>query len=106
MSARLYLDDPHLREFTATVVACEDGACVLSATAFHPGGGGQPQDLGELTIHGEPVAIAAIHEDEGGRIWHAIGRDVPIGTLVRGVIDWPNRHALMRHHALMHIVNT
>jgi misacylated tRNA(Ala) deacylase len=32
--------------------------------------------------------------------------DPPPGDAVRGLIDWPFRHALMRHHGLMHVVNT
>jgi Ser-tRNA(Ala) deacylase AlaX len=47
---RLYLDDPYLREFDAEVTGSADGWCVLSRTAFHPGGGGQPHDQGRLTV--------------------------------------------------------
>jgi len=35
-----------------------------------------------------------------------VGRDLAIGTSVEAAIDWPFRHALMRHHALLQIVNT
>lgn len=103
---RLYLDDAYRREFDAEVVESAGGACVLTSTAFHPGGGGQPCDRGALIVGGERFEIAAVREDDAGRIWHQIGRDTARGEPVVGVVDWTFRHALMRHHALMHVVNT
>jgi misacylated tRNA(Ala) deacylase len=106
MTAKLYLEDPYQREFDAEVLASSDGWCTLSRTAFYPGGGGQPHDRGHLVLHGEAVAVSAIREDATGRIWHCVGCDPAVGEVVRGTIDWPYRYALMRHHGLMHVVNT
>ncbi|MGZ3443849.1 MAG: alanyl-tRNA editing protein [Polyangia bacterium] len=106
MTTRLYLDDAYRREFDASVVACAGGAVALSATGFHPGGGGQPHDRGQLVVGGETLALTAVREDDAGAIWHDVGRELAIGAEVHGVIDWPFRYALMRHHALLHIVNT
>ena len=103
---RLYLDDPYLREFDAEVTETAEDWCALSQTAFHPGGGGQPHDRGRLALRGGDVSVSAVREDEEGRIWHRVGRAIAPGEAVRGAIDWPFRHALMRHHALMHVVNT
>lgn len=105
MTARLYLEDPYLREFDAEVAGSSDGWCALSRTAFYPGGGGQPCDRGHLVVAGGPVAVSAVREDGQGRLWHRVGRDLAAGQAVRGAIDWPYRHALMRHHGLMHVVN-
>ncbi len=104
MTARLYLEDPYLREFDAEVAASEGGACTLTRTAFFPGGGGQPADRGALEA-GEPLPVTAVREDDAGRIWHAVGRDLAPGTRVRGTLDWPYRYAVMRHHGLLHVVN-
>jgi misacylated tRNA(Ala) deacylase len=104
MTPRLYLDDPYLRDFDAQVEESADGWCALSSTAFYPGGGGQPFDRGHLVVRGEVIAVAAMRED-AGRIWHQVGRELPAGEPVKGLIDWPYRHALMRHHGLMHVVN-
>jgi misacylated tRNA(Ala) deacylase len=106
MSTRLYLEDAYLREFDAQVLEGAEGWCTLSRTAFFPGGGGQPPDRGQLVVGGEAVPVTSVREDEGGRIWHQLGRELPAGAEVHGVLDWPYRHALMRHHGLMHVVNT
>ncbi len=107
MTIRLYLEDAYLREFDAEVLASADGWCALSRSAFYPGGGGQPPDRGHLVAGGERLPVSAVREDEDGcRLWHRVERSVPEGTPARGVLDWPYRHALMRHHALMHVVNT
>jgi misacylated tRNA(Ala) deacylase len=107
MTIRLYLDDPYRQDFDARVVASGDGWWALSHTAFYPGGGGQPPDRGHLLWGGERLAVTAVREDaDGRRLWHQVGRDAPEGASARGVLDWPYRYALMRHHALMHVVNT
>ena len=48
MTERLYQADSYIREFEAVVadVLPDQGAIVLDRTAFYPGGGGQPADLG------------------------------------------------------------
>lgn len=106
MTTRLYLDDAYLREFDAAVLASADGWCALSRSAFYPGGGGQPPDRGQLVTNGAALAVAGLREDADGRLWHRIERALAPGTVVRGALDWPYRYALMRHHALMHVVNT
>ncbi len=106
MTDKLYLDDPYLREFEAAVLGSSDGWCTLSRTAFYPGGGGQPPDRGELRLRDGVAQVSAVREDEAGCVWHCLGRDLPAGEAVRGALDWPYRHALMRHHGLLHIVNT
>jgi len=106
VTARLYLDDPSLREFEAVVRASAGGACLLDQTAFHPGGGGQPCDRGTLVAGEESLAVTSVREEPDGSVWHEVGRDLPPGRPVRGRLDWPFRRALMRHHTLMHVVNT
>lgn len=106
MTAKLYLDDPYLRTFDAEVVASVDGWCALSRTAFYPGGGGQPADRGRLVAGGEAIAVEEVREDAAGEVWHRVGAGLSPATPVHGELDWPWRHALMRAHALMHVVNT
>ena len=45
-----------------------------------------------------------VREDEVGEVRHRVGRDLAPGSVVQGELDWAWRHALMRAHALMHVV--
>ena len=103
---RLYLTDAYSREFDATVVDSDHGWCVLSQTAFFPGGGGQPPDVGWLIWNDETLVIRGVRDDAAGRLWHDVGRDIPLAAHVHGTIDWPIRYACMRYHCLLHLVNT
>ncbi len=47
MTEELYQTDSYLREFEAMVTAADGQAVTLDRTAFYPGGGGQPHDLGD-----------------------------------------------------------
>jgi len=102
----LYFDDPYRRAFDAEVVACVDGWCTLSRTVFHPVGGGQPADRGQLVAGSQVLPVEAVREDDAGEVWHQVGCELATGTVVHGELDWPWRYGLMRAHALMHVVNT
>ena len=101
---KLYYSDPYLREFTATVLACEEAKggfkVVLDRTAFYPEGGGQPADHGRLG----GVAVTDVHEKEGV-IFHTCEQAVEVGTEVTGVIDWERRFDHMQQHSGEHIIS-
>ena len=105
MTSKLYLADSYLREFDTNVLAAADGWVALAATAFFPGGGGQPPDRGNLLVSGLTMQVTDVREDSAGLIWHRVEWDCSEGDEVRGTLDWPYRYALMRHHGLMHVVN-
>jgi misacylated tRNA(Ala) deacylase len=102
----LYAEDAYLREFDAEVVASDGNAVALSATAFFPGGGGQPADEGTLAFDGATAAVVKLRRDESGSIWHELDRDAPPrGTAVHGALHWERRHLLMRTHTALHLLN-
>jgi misacylated tRNA(Ala) deacylase len=104
-TARLYWEDSYQSEFSASVLATAEGWCALSATAFYPGGGGQPPDTGVLTTAGVESTVSGVRS-EGGLVWHRTTLPFATGQDVRGRVDWPRRYQLMRYHTLLHIVNT
>ncbi len=110
MTDLLYYDDAYLREFDATVTAVEDAdgktRVALDRTAFYPGGGGQLNDEGWLTIDGTRARVVKVNK-EGGTLWHTLAADAPVpatGVPVHGELDWDRRYALMRTHTAMHIL--
>jgi misacylated tRNA(Ala) deacylase len=101
-----YLDDSFLARTAAPVVAVVDDWVALAATVFHPGGGGQPADRGELVIDGRHLPVATAREDDERIVWHQVRGRPPLGGMVEARLDWDRRYDLMRSHALMHVVNT
>lgn len=105
--AELFAIDAYRRSFDSTVVEVdrEQGRLALARTAFYPGGGGQPHDLGELTWGGATAPVIKVRR-EAGRIWHWL--DAPelpdAGVEVLGQLDWDRRHLLMRTHTALHIL--
>jgi misacylated tRNA(Ala) deacylase len=110
MAELLYQTDGYLREFPARVVAVDEtaGAVALDRTAFYPGGGGQPHDLGWLEIAGQALPITKLNRT-GDALWHVLdlsqGGSLPaVGAEVMSRLDWERRYALMRTHTALHIL--
>jgi misacylated tRNA(Ala) deacylase len=103
----LFATDAYRREFDSAVEAVdhEQGRVALARTAFYPGGGGQPHDLGTLRWGAGTAAVTKVKRD-GGRIWHWLDTPEPpdTGTDVFGELDWDRRHLLMRTHTALHIL--
>ena len=104
MTVKLYERDAYLREFTATVMTCEQTkkgyAVTLDQTAFFPEGGGQPADLG--TLGDVPVSDVQIGN---GIITHTVSEPLTVGDTVRGVLDWDVRYARMQNHTGEHLLS-
>ncbi len=105
-STELFAVDAYRHQFDATVAAVdrEGGRVNLARTAFYPGGGGQPCDLGTLRTPAGELAVTAVRR-EGGQIWHAVDGELPdVGQEVEGEVDWNRRFQLMRTHTALHIL--
>jgi misacylated tRNA(Ala) deacylase len=93
-----------VKEFEARVVVHVDGGVVLDRTAFYPGGGGQPGDVGMLSAGTAEWIVNAVKKVDG-RPAHFIDGDLPpLGAAVVGRLDWSRRYALMRTHTALHIL--
>jgi len=117
MTELLCHTDSTLKEFDAevTAIAAEESAVVLERTAFFPGGGGQPCDLGVLRVPSgdapvddspavRALAVTKVFRREG-EILHRIEGGLPgAGDAVHGELDWGRRYRLMRTHTAFHIL--
>jgi alanyl-tRNA synthetase len=107
MTERLYYQDPYMRAFSARVLDREEvegkPAVALDRSAFYPGGGGQPPDIGTLA----GVRVVEAREDGEGHIWHRLAEplSLPAGSEVTGEIDWPRRFDHMQQHTGQHILS-
>ena len=104
----LFSVDAYLRDFEATVdeVDADGGRVALSRTAFYPGGGGQPHDLGTLRWTDGSAAVTRVAREQG-RIWHWLDPEAGLpdpAASVEGTLDWERRHLTMRTHTALHIL--
>ncbi len=109
MTEKLYYTQPYAREFEAEItgVDLENFALAFDRSLFYPGGGGQPCDLGWLTVAGEEFTVQEVYSREG-LIWHKLDRVAPAarsGLGVQARLDWQRRYAHMRHHSALHVLN-
>ncbi len=104
MTEMLYMNDSYLKEFSATVTEGQGQAVVLDRTAFYPGGGGQPNDVGVVADGQKEYRVVKASKADD-RIMHEVEGAAPfVGAQVKGVIDWDRRHKLMRTHTALHIL--
>jgi misacylated tRNA(Ala) deacylase len=107
-ATELFSVDAYLAEFEASVEDVDRAAhrVALRRTAFYPGGGGQPHDLGTLRWADGAAPVVRVGRD-GGRIWHWLDESAPLpgsGAEVEGTLDWERRHLTMRTHTALHIL--
>ena len=92
MTEKLYYQDSHIREFTASVLSCEETGrgfeVLLQRTAFFPEGGGQPCDTGTI----EGVNVVDVFE-RGGDVVHVTDGPLSTGGEYRCAIEWTSVYA-------------
>lgn len=99
----IYQTDSYCQRFEAEVIAVDPStnAVQLSATAFYPGGGGQPCDTGVLKVGAATLRVPKVLKGN----WHVVEGSLPaVGTVVEGQIDWQTRYQLMRIHTALHVL--
>lgn len=106
---RLFDENSHLFDFTATVLSVEAAdtdttlRVVLDTTAFFPEGGGQSPDTG--TLGGCPVTDV---QEQDGIIYHTVRAYTPfpaVGETVEGHLDPEVRLRKMQNHSGEHIIS-
>ena len=111
MTEELFREDATLVECEARVTGVDERAVRLDRTVFHPHGGGQAGDRGELVLaDGTVVAIADTKKGETpGEIVHVLADPAQAalltpGAAVRARIDVARRRAHMRFHTATHLL--
>lgn len=109
MTDKLYFLQPHLKDFSATVISCtpaENGlyALLLDRTAFFPEGGGQDSDEGYFTFGGEEIKVVSL-ADKGDEVVHYVKAPLTEGSIIEGHIDYELRFSRMQNHSGEHILS-
>ena len=108
---RLFKENPYLVSSEAVILESlpfeDHTAVILDRTVFFPEGGGQPWDLGRLTIKTgscRSYAVIKVIEHEG-EILHVLDTsdDVPVNSGCLLELDWQRRFDSMQRHTGEHI---
>jgi alanyl-tRNA synthetase len=104
MTQKLYYEDQYIKEFSAEVLKVlekdNEFHIQLDKTAFYPGGGGQPCDIGTI----EDSTITSVYEKDG--IIYHVSNKKPIKIhKVKCKIDWSSRFDGMQQHLGQHILS-
>jgi len=111
MTIPLYLLDAYLKEMEASIVEIgketdKRWLIVLDKTIFYPRGGGQSTDQGLLFTGNWKGKVSQALQKDDKLIHYVEGHQPPpVGTLVKGVLDWERRYLNMRLHSAGHVVD-
>jgi misacylated tRNA(Ala) deacylase len=105
----LFRQDSYLRSCEAVVTMSGPEGIALDRTVFYPTGGGQPGDIGRLSLpDGSQIDIIDTRKGAApGDVLHVPGEGSALptpGTTVTATIDWERRHRLMRMHTCLHLL--
>ena len=106
----LFYKDFYQKDFEAEVlglVVKDNVQCLIfDKTTFYPEGGGQPSDIGEVSIDGNSFKITYAEKINNVVLHHVDGDidDGVVGKKANGTIDWTRRMTLARHHTGTHLV--
>jgi alanyl-tRNA synthetase len=105
MTQKIYYEDQYIKNFTAEIINIleknNEFHIALDKTAFFPGGGGQPCDVGII----EDCIITSVYEEDG--IIYHISNKKPIKIhKVKCKIDWDFRFDGMQQHLGQHILSS
>ena len=91
-----------MKEFEAKVLEVSGDNIVFDKTAFHPRGGGLPEDTGVIVKEGKEFKVVQVYV-ENDKVLHTVpGHELKPGDIVKGVLDWEKRYMIMRMHTAIH----
>lgn len=104
MTARLDREDSSVTSWV-TCATASGGRLRLDASAFFPGGGGQPADTGRVRFaDGREASVTEVLEDAQG-VSIEVDADVADGVhVLECALDARRRRLLMRTHTAFHII--
>jgi len=92
-----------MKEFDSRVTSIDRNGVVLDQTCFFASSGGQPSDTGSIG----GVRVLDVKRAANNDIVHVLEteKDVRVGQLLSGKIDWDRRYKIMRLHSACHVMS-
>ena len=102
----LFIEDSYLKDFDATILNIDSNEIILDRTAFYAKSGGQPGDIGKITLNEKEINIIDTVYDNKQNILHVCenSNDLKIDEKIKGKINWEIRYKHMRMHTALHLL--
>ena len=102
----LFIENSYLKEFVSQVQKVENNSIVLEQTAFYAKSGGQPGDVGKITLNEKEINIIDTIYDQEKYILHICenSNDLKVGENIKGEVNWEIRYKHMRMHSALHLL--
>ncbi len=102
----LFIEDSYLKDFDATILNIDSNRIILDRTAFYAKSGGQPGDIGKITLNEKEINIIDTVYDNKKNILHVCenSNDLKIDEKIKGKINWEIRYKHMRMHSALHLL--
>ena len=108
MTELLFNEDSYLKNCEATITSLENNTIQLDRTIFYAESGGQPGDVGEITLNDRVLKVIDTQKGNNPKkIHHIIEGEIDqdlIGKSCELSIDWERRKDHMRMHTSCHIL--
>ena len=108
MTELLFNEDSYLENCEATIIILENNIIQLDRTIFYAESGGQPGDVGDITLNDRILKVIDTQKGNNPKeIHHIIEGEIDqdlIGKSCELSIDWERRKDHMRMHTSCHIL--
>ncbi len=104
---KIFLTEAYQKSSSAKIIDIgPNGGVVLDQTLFYATSGGQPNDLGQITIKGQAKEVKDVRKlgKEGIEIIVEIDKGC-VGEHVTQEINWDRRYKLMKIHTALHLLS-
>ena len=105
MTVELFRDDAYIKNYNSRITEIVSDGIILDKTIFYPEGGGQPGDVGIITINENDIVVTGTRYDNN-RLVHLIEHPnaLKINQDIEIKLNWKKRYSYMQVHTCLHLL--
>ena len=105
MTVELFRGDAYIKNYNSRITEIVSDGIILDKTIFYPEGGGQPGDVGIITINENDIVVTGTRY-ENNRLVHLIEQPnaLKINQDIEIKLNWKKRYSYMQVHTCLHLL--